>query len=282
MKVFLRILRTILGLAILAGFAFLFIKAYEVAPKSSDFGKTAVVAETPAPTPEPTPEPEVTPEPTAEPEPEVTPEPVVEENPLPAVDLESWEMVLVNGENSIGEYEPELATYRQQKFDPRIIESLTAFVEAAEKEGLSVYLSSAYRSYSEQAANFRRICANNGVSDGKDKDGHYITMPAGCSEHQTGLCCDITDRYYETKNRQTCENTALYIWMSEHCQEYGFIVRFPDGKEDITGVMFEPWHFRYVGVEAATYIMENGLCFEEFVALYSSEDVPAAETTVEA
>ena len=56
--------------------------------------------------------------------------------------------------------------------------------------------------------------------------------------------------------------------MSQHCQEYGFIVRFPDGKSDITGIMYEPWHFRYVGVEAATYIMENGLCLEEFLDLY--------------
>ena len=57
--------------------------------------------------------------------------------------------------------------------------------------------------------------------------------------------------------------------MAEHCQEYGFILRFPEGKEDITGVMYEPWHFRYVGVDAATYIMENGLTLEEFVELYA-------------
>ena len=56
--------------------------------------------------------------------------------------------------------------------------------------------------------------------------------------------------------------------MAEHCQEYGFILRFPEGKESITGVMYEPWHFRYVGVDAATYIMENGLTLEEFVGLY--------------
>ena len=56
--------------------------------------------------------------------------------------------------------------------------------------------------------------------------------------------------------------------MSQHCQEYGFIVRFPDGKSDITGIMYEPWHFRYVGIEAATYIMENGLCLEELLDLY--------------
>ena len=64
------------------------------------------------------------------------------------------------------------------------------------------------------------------------------------------------------------ENTELYQWLSAHCHEYGFIVRYPKDKEEVTGIIYEPWHFRYVGVEAATYIMENGLCLEEFIALY--------------
>ena len=107
-----------------------------------------------------------------------------------------------------------------------------------------------------------------GVSDGKDSNGHYITMPAGCSEHQTGLSCDITDVYREIKNSEI-ENTDTYKWLLEHCAEYGFIHRFPSGKEDVTGVMYEPFHFRYVGIEAARYIEDNGLCLEEFVELYS-------------
>ena len=65
------------------------------------------------------------------------------------------------------------------------------------------------------------------------------------------------------------ENTDTYKWLLEHCAEYGFIHRFPSGKEDVTGVMYEPFHFRYVGVEAAQYIEQNGLCFEEFIALYT-------------
>lgn len=67
---------------------------------------------------------------------------------------------------------------------------------------------------------------------------------------------------------ETLANTELSKWMKEHCAEYGFILRFPEDKQDITGIMFEPWHFRYVGVEAAEYIMDKGLCLEEFVALY--------------
>ena len=65
------------------------------------------------------------------------------------------------------------------------------------------------------------------------------------------------------------ENTATYQWMKEHCQEFGFIVRYPNDKQDITKIIYEPWHFRYVGVEAATYIMEKGLCLEEFLELYN-------------
>ena len=63
----------------------------------------------------------------------------------------------------------------------------------------------------------------------------------------------------------------MYQYMSQHCQDFGFIVRYPEGREDVTGVMYEPWHFRYVGVEAATYIMANDLCLEEFLALYGVE-----------
>ena len=92
-------------------------------------------------------------------------------------------------------------------------------------------------------------------------------MPAGCSEHQLALCCDITDIYRPIKD-SSLENTETYKWLNEHCAEYGFIQRFPSGKEDITVVMYEPFHFRYVGVEAATYIKDNNLCLEEFLALY--------------
>ena len=202
----------------------------------------------------------------------------------PNVDITSWEFMLVNGDHSIDQYKPEQFGYInptidafdvQTNFNPdrtevdfRIAQALLDFGVAAEEEGLSVYLASGYRSYDSQLENFNRVCINNGVSDGKDKNGFYITMPAGCSEHQSGLCCDITDRWYGTKTADALRNNPLSVWMAEHCQEYGFILRFPEGKESITGVMYEPWHFRYVGVDAATYIMANGLTLEEFVKLY--------------
>ena len=208
--------------------------------------------------------------------PAVTPEPT----PAPLrFDLTGWEFVLVNGDHSIGEYAPENLVYLnmtadetdfQTAYNPnriavdaRIAQPLLDMALACKAAGLPVFLSSGYRSYSEQAANFTRICQNNGITDGKDANGHYITMPAGCSEHQTGLCCDITDRYREIKNDEIFQ-TETFRWLRDHCADYGFILRFPTGKEDITGVMNEGWHFRYVGLDAARYITDNDLTLEEF------------------
>ena len=101
---------------------------------------------------------------------------------------------------------------------------------------------------------------------GRAAAARIVTRP-GTSEHQLGLCADITDKFYEVKTRDL-EKTALFQWMYAHCQEYGFILRYPADKESVTGVMYEPWHFRYVGKEAAAYIMENNLCLEEFLDLY--------------
>lgn len=273
-----RIIRIIFGLILLGIFAAYMYMHNANWIKSEDIGKLADSApiET-APEPEAaveTPEPEITEEPVATPEPTLdpnSPEARALELGLPAppdIDINSWEFILANADNSIAEYAPPDITWIDgQGFDSRIVDALNAMAEDTRAQGLSVYLSSGYRDYNTQAANFRRVCEKNGISDGKDAQGFYITMPAGTSEHQTGLCCDITDRYYETKNR-SIENTAMFQYMVQHCDDFGFILRFPDGKESITGVMYEPWHFRYVGVEAAHYIMQNDLTFEEFVTLY--------------
>ena len=281
--------RVIFGIAMLILFSFYTYKRVSTSPHTNNFDsehayvyseavarmkaeEAAAAQQTPTPAAVETPTPAETPAPTEEPVPE---EP---ESDLPDIDINSWEYVLVNADNPLSAdfAPPEIVTVSDSQcpLDSRIKEPILAMKAAAEAQGLSVYLSSGYRSYSDQAANFIRVCNNNGVADGKDANGFYITMPAGCSEHQTGICCDITDHYYEIKNR-SIENTATYQYLLAHCHEYGFILRFPDGKEDITGVMYEPFHFRYVGVEAATYIMEKGLTFEEFLALYKTPEAAA-------
>ena len=221
--------------------------------------KNAAIA---TPSPEPA-EPSVQPEESAAPveTPEPSPEPA--ENSLPDVDITSWEFLLANPTHPIGEYTPQTETIEGQQLDYRIIEPMREFVAAARAEGLSVYLSSGYRTYADQNYLFNRKIGQ-GYSE---EDAAKIVARPGTSEHQTGLACDITDQYYELKD-SSLEQTATYKWMCQHCHEYGFIVRYTNDKKDITGIIYEPWHFRYVGVEAATYIMENGLCLEEFLELY--------------
>ena len=197
-------------------------------------------------------------EPTQTPTP--TPEPYADK---PDIDINSWEYILANATHSIEDYAPEIESFEDVQLDYRIIEPMSAFVNAARNAGVSVYMSSGYRDFYEQQWLFQMKVDEYG----DEAVAATIVAPPGTSEHQTGLAADITDQYYETKN-ESLENTEMYKWMSAHCQEYGFIVRFPKGKEDITGIIYEPWHFRYVGVEAATYIMEHDLTLEEFVALY--------------
>ena len=195
--------------------------------------------------------------PTPTPEPTEPPIP-----PKPDIDINSWEYILANATHSIQDYAPEVAQFEDVMLDYRIIDAMQAFVDGARNQGLSVIMTSGYRDYYTQTSLFEAKVAEYG-----EEEAATIVAPPGTSEHQTGLAADITDDYYEYMN-ESLENTELFKWMSAHCHEYGFIVRFPKGKEDITGIMYEPWHYRYVGVEAATYIMENNLTLEEFVELY--------------
>ncbi|MGX8692238.1 MAG: D-alanyl-D-alanine carboxypeptidase family protein [Clostridia bacterium] len=294
-----RFFRVLFGLILLAGFVYCLYCNYQVAPKllePENWLPTIEVevppSETSAPQPpeltpvDVTPAPEATPEPAAEP----TPEPVDPESPegraaamgLPAppeIDIESWEFILANEYNSIGEYVPQGPEMLEgQPLDSRIIEAMRAFVADARDHGVSVYLSSGYRSYADQRYLYNRKVAQY-PPDGKDSNGRWIVLPPGTSEHQTGLACDITDVYHEFKDR-TLADTDTFQYMSKHCQDFGFVVRYPEDKEEVTGVMYEPWHYRYVGVEAATYMMENGICLEEFVSLYRdiyTADHPAPE-----
>ena len=86
----------------------------------------------------------------------------------------------------------------------------------------------------------------------------YIAVP-GTSEHSLGLAVDLNSL------EESFEQTAQFKWLIEHCAEYGFILRYPKDKEDITGISYEPWHYRYVGEDHAAKIMEQGLCLEEYV-----------------
>lgn len=273
-----RILRVVLGIILIIIFGIYMYLDLSQRPTSEDYDKGLVQqqeqppVQTEAPAEEPVEQPSSDESEPAESETE--PEEIVSEpeNALPDVDITSWELMLVNASNNIADYAPETEKLEGQEFDKRIIQPMKDFVAAARAEGLNVYLSSGYRDYNTQSYLYNRKIGQGYSAE----DAARIVAPPGTSEHQTGLACDITDRYYELKD-SSLENTATYIWMSEHCHEYGFIVRYPkdksglttaDAADSVTGIIYEPWHFRYVGVEAATYIMENGLCLEEFIELY--------------
>ena len=240
---------------------------------------TAEAAPAPALTPEPTPE--ATPDPNS-------PAMIAAAKGLPTppdIDITEWQYMLVSAAYPLDpqDYAPaELAylnmtggdtdivtTYdgNRQVVDIRIAQPLIDFAQGCKNAGLPVYLSSGYRSYDEQMYLYNRKVGQ-GYSEEVAKT---IVAYPGTSEHQTGLVCDITDYYRETKD-SSLENTETYQWLREHCTEYGFVVRYPADKsgsaDSITGVIYEPWHFRYVGREAAEYIMANNLCLEEFWELY--------------
>ena len=126
----------------------------------------------------------------------------------------------------------------------------------ASKEDLKIIAMSTYRSYDYQVNLYNRYVRQ----DGKEAADTYSGR-AGFSEHQTGLAVDV---YNEEENYTNFEKTKEYKWMQENADKYGFILRFPKDKEKETGYHFESWHYRYVGIEAAKYIKENNISFEEY------------------
>lgn len=138
-------------------------------------------------------------------------------------------------------------------------EKFVQMSDAARKEGLSLKAISAYRTEDYQ----RNLYNNKLRATGKTNADNYSARP-GYSEHQTGLAVDINT------TRESFENTYEFRWLQNHAYEYGFIMRYPKGKEWITGYSYEPWHYRYVGTETAREIYQEGVTYEEYYAKYIS------------
>ncbi len=142
-------------------------------------------------------------------------------------------------------------------------DALEAFIdmaEAAKDEDIVLIINSSYRSYDDQEEIWQYRKAVNGQS----KADQYAAR-AGHSEHQSGLAIDIAQ--FNSKE-EDFENTPAFNWLSNHAHEYGFILRYPKDKENITGYAYESWHYRYVGVEAATKIYNENITFDEYYAYY--------------
>lgn len=220
----------------------------------------------PEPLPEPEPEPESQPE--SQPEP-----PSSQDAPKPA-DLDGdWNLVLINPTHAIEkELDIEFDEVQGYKFDKRIAGKVRELIAAAKEDGISLAIVSGYRTMDRS-----RLLYNNKIAEyknmGYDEASAKVeaakwVAPPGTSEHHSGLAMDIVSADYYTKYSdlvEAFENDKEAIWLKDNCARFGFILRFPKDKTEITGINFEPWHFRYVGEEHAKKIMEQGLCLEEYL-----------------
>lgn len=184
-------------------------------------------------------------------------------------DASDWKLVLVNKQHPIpDDYSftlGNLSSYMQ--CDERIIEPLLSMMKKAQEDGVTLVICSPYRDSEKQEKLFnRKINAymKKGYSymDAYKLSSQAVTVP-GSSEHQIGLAIDLITKGYNTLDEGFAE-TEAGKWLKEHCDEFGFILRYPKDKEYITGIEWEPWHFRYVGNAAASVIMEQNISLEEF------------------
>ncbi len=182
---------------------------------------------------------------------------------------DDWRLILVNKQHSIPEdYEFPLGNITASlQCDERILEDLLAMMQAAKDEGVDLIICSPYRDYNRQTYLFEKKITrymNAGMSymDAYKTASVTVTAP-NASEHQIGLAIDFYSSTYMSLD-EGFEDTEAGKWLAANSYKYGFILRYPEGKEYITGIIYEPWHFRYVGVEAATVITERGITLEEF------------------
>ncbi len=152
-----------------------------------------------------------------------------------------------------------VSQYSHQKLRQEAASSLEEMFKAASDDGIELYLISGYRSYTKQQElqNYYRDTLG-------DVQADRIDCIPGSSEHQIGLAVDLgtVDHKYELDT--DFSKTEAYQWLISHCSEYGYILRYPEGKEEVTGIKFSPWNFRYVGNEYSTKITESGLTMEEY------------------
>ena len=216
----------------------------------------------------------------ADPNLQETPEPTVEIWPDIDITLDIYSVV--NEDNLLSSaFEPDVSRIeitRYMYFRTDHIDKLNAMLADMIEAGFAPYVAGAYRTYSYQNQMFNtkasQIAYEQGLSEDYNNPEYQIaveqakkiTAVPGSSEHQLGLAVDLLDKQ-RSKLVYGDMDPAFYAWLDEHCWEYGFIKRYPTKKLLLTG-WDEPWHYRYVGKEAAKFIMEQGICLEEFYAHY--------------
>ncbi len=181
-------------------------------------------------------------------------------------ELNQWNLKLVNKDNSVdSSYVPELEEIDDGvMFDKRAITYLKEMINAMYKDGITaIWVASAYRSYEKQEELFKNkveyYIEQGEEQEEAEKLAQTVVQRPEMSEHNLGLAADfntVTNEFEETK---------AFQWLQKNAQDYGFILRYPKDKQDITGITYESWHWRYVGEEHAKIIKENGYCLEEYI-----------------
>ena len=186
------------------------------------------------------------------------------------IDPDDWRLMLVNKQNPVPEgFEAKLANINNTMYaDERIIDDIYRMIDAASDDGVDLMICSAYRSYDRQRTLFNNKI-NKLMGEGMTyleayKTGSMNVTVPGTSEHHLGLALDILTGSY-TEMDDGFGDTKAGKWLAANSADYGFILRYPKGKEDITGIVYEPCHFRYVGYEYAKDITEKGVCLEEYL-----------------
>lgn len=182
----------------------------------------------------------------------------------------NWHLILVNYKNTIpDDYSVSLIQLKnEQAVDERIYPELQDMIDAARGEGIFPLISSSYRTtqmqetlYSEKVEEYR---SNGYLNDKAEQLAQMWVALPGTSEHQIGLAVDIgIDHSQIIEGTQS--SSDVHQWLMANSYKYGFILRYPEGKTDITGVNYEPWHYRYVGKDVAKEITEKGICLEEYL-----------------
>ncbi|MBQ9716778.1 MAG: M15 family metallopeptidase [Clostridia bacterium] len=204
-------------------------------------------------------------EPETEPVPEETPDPHVLEQ-----QREEWYLLLVNKWNPIDrDYSLDLVELRNgHSVDIRAYPDLQDMMDDARAEGLQPIICSSYRTNQKQRDLFKNqvdkyLALGLTEEEAEEQAAKWVAVP-GTSEHQTGLAVDIVALDYQILDEGQ-EDTPEQKWLMENSYKYGYILRYPTEKSDITGIHYEPWHYRYVGKEVAKEIYDLGICLEEYL-----------------
>lgn len=184
-------------------------------------------------------------------------------------DGEHWELTLVNLQYRLpDDYKPTLKAAVEgssAQLDARVAPYYAEMYAAAKADGCTLTPYSGYRTYARQQENFERKVSyyvSQGLSETEaTAKTQTRILPAGASEHNMGFAMDIVSASADFVS------TKEFSWLLEHAHEYGFILRYPENKTEITGVMYEPWHWRYVGKEAAAAMHQSGQCLEEYLGI---------------